>query len=70
MLSIPIEEEIVLSRTLDAMEMPVYGCVKRALDLHFDQRILRRQCSSTLLNCSETLGDYIHNYIVWVWENR
>lgn len=70
MLSIPIEEERVLSRTLDAMEMPVYGCVKRALDLHFDQRILRRQCSSTLLNCSETLDDYIHNYIVWVWENR
>lgn len=69
-LSIPIDEDIFLNRTLDAMEMPIYGCVKRVLGLHFNQRILRRQCSSTLLNCSETLDDYIHNYIMWVWKNR
>lgn len=67
LLSIETDEEIILSRTMDAMEMPIYGCVKKALGLEFKQKILRRNMSNTLANQSETLEDYIRNYLIWVW---
>ena len=66
-LLIPLDEEVSLGRSLDAMEMPVYGCVKRALGLKFEQKILRRHSSATLMNRAESLEEYVKNYLVWVW---
>lgn len=69
LLRIPQDEEIPLRRFMGAMEMPVYGCVKKALGLQFEQKILRRGCSTTLNSQPESLEEYIEDYLVWVWGN-
>ncbi len=67
LLGIPQDEERPMRRSMGAMEMPVYGCVKEALGLQFEQKILRRDCSATLNNRPESLDEYIENYLMWVW---
>lgn len=52
---------------LGADELPVYGCVKKALNLRFDDHIIRHSYSWTLENRPENLEEYIRNYIIWVW---
>ncbi len=64
----PIESEVEVG--IGVQEMPIYGCVKKVLGLMYEQPILRRQYSMTLLNMPETLRDYITNYIAWVWGNK
>lgn len=66
-LGISQDEEMPMSRSMGAMEMPVYGCVKEALGLQYEQKILRRACSATLNNRPESLEEYIENYLIWVW---
>lgn len=68
LLEIPIDETIQIKRSMDAMEMPIYGEVYKTLGLVFERRkFMRRNCSSTLGNKPETLREYIDNYIKWVW---
>lgn len=42
LLQIPQDEGIPMRGSMDAMEMPIYECVKEALGLQFEQKILRR----------------------------
>ncbi len=67
LLQLPQDEEIPMSKSMGAMEMPIYGCVKEALGLRFEQKVLRRACAATLKNQPESLEEYIQNYLVWVW---
>ncbi len=60
-------EKIDFDNGLGADELPIYGCVKRALGLQFEQKILRKNSQWTLGNQPETLSEYIENYIRWVW---
>lgn len=62
------EEDTYFDNGLGADEIPIYGCVKRALGLMFEQKIYRRDSYLTLTNRPENLEEYIANYIAWVWQ--
>lgn len=62
------EEELYFANGLGADEIPIYGCVKRALGLVFEQQFYRRESYWTLTNRPEDLEEYITNYIAWVWQ--
>lgn len=64
------EREIYFDNVLDADEIPIYGCVKRALGLEFKQKIYRRHGYWTLANEPVDLEEYTVNYIIWAWTYR
>lgn len=67
-LGVESDDELYFYNGLGADEIPIYGCVKRALGLEFEQHIYRRDSSMTLTNRPEDLEEYIANYIAWVWQ--
>ena len=62
------ETELYFDNGLGADEIPIYGCVKKALGLKFEQRIYKRNIGYALTNRPEDLEEYIANYIAWVWQ--
>lgn len=66
-LGLEAETELYFDNGLGADEMPIYGCVKKALGLTYEQRIYRRNSCYALTNRPEDLEEYIANYIAWVW---
>lgn len=67
-LGVEDETELCFDNGLGGDEIPIYGCVKRALGLKFEQQIYRRNSYWTLSNRPESLEEYVENYIAWVWQ--
>ena len=67
-IDVPYDEGVMLPRNLDAMEMPIYGCVKKALNMKVVQKLMRRNCATTLGNSPITIKEYVSDYIKWNWE--
>lgn len=68
LLDIIPERDGLFESGLGKDEMPIYGCVEKALGLKFQQKYYRTISGWTLANQKESLEDYIKNYIAWVWE--
>lgn len=68
LLGIKADMEEPFDNGLGGDELPIYGCVKRALGLEYEQTVFRRVCRCTLDNRPENLEEYIAHYIAWSWE--
>ena len=69
-LQIPIYENCIVSDSLDGSEVFIYGCVRKALHLEFEQKYIRKSnirwnYRFTLNNTPLTLEEYIEEYIAW-----
>lgn len=67
LLGIPVSERIPVQVELDEDEMYVYGCVKKALGLQFEETYMRnfaRGC--TLAGRPVNLQEYVEEMISWV----
>lgn len=70
-LKIPIDETLPITWRLDYQEIFIYGCVKKALGMNFEQtHIRRRDTRSTLSNRAVDLEEYVYDYIAWVCEEE
>ncbi len=69
LLNIPVCETGGRRYIMDNAEVFVYGCVKRALGLKFEQNFIRIFSPQfTLSGRALTLEDYIEQYIVWNYD--
>ncbi len=63
----PNEFEHVLYE-LGAYEMPIYPCVKMALELKWDTEIIREDTRNRIATVPMDLAQYIKEYIYWKYE--
>lgn len=66
LLRVPVDETIPVRNELDCVELYIYGCVKRALGLKFEEQYMRRQNPSSLTNHPIDLYEYVEQSIRWV----
>ena len=66
LLGMAIDESVPCIGKNDGGEMPIYGCVRRALGLKFRQKYLR-QCNPacSIYDTAITIEEYVNNYILW-----
>lgn len=61
--SIPENRRVI--GMIDDKELPIYGCVKKALGIKYEQKYLRMTNLHTLSNAPVTIDEYVRDYITW-----
>lgn len=72
LLNIEIDESVPIARALDGSELFIYGCVKKALGMTFEQKYVRKTEYQmyTLRGRPMDLEEYVENYIKWACEKE
>lgn len=66
LLHLDIQNDIVINDALDDGELFIYGCVKDALGIVYEQKYIKHhRYSCTLHNHAISLSDYIDEYLAW-----
>jgi hypothetical protein len=67
-MNISIIELYPTTEVLDQKEVFIYGCVKRAMGMTFDQKLIRNKAvQNTFWKRPLTRYDYIRQYVIWNW---
>lgn len=70
-LSVPIEESCLVNCNIDTVELFTYGCVKRALQLDFEEKHVRNyDCSATIGNRPLDIREYVRQSIIWLYQDE
>ena len=67
LLNFPLDEVCPVKSNLDRGEVFIYGCVRRALGITYEQTFIRRNNKQTLRHRAIDLKEYVQDYIAWVF---
>lgn len=71
LLHIEYEESFLPVCRMDTLELFIYGCVCRALNLNFKQDYVRRKDhSATIYNRPIDLEEYVRQSVIWLYEDK
>lgn len=71
LLHMELEENFLPLCRMDTLELFVYGCVCKALNLKFEQNYVRRNDhSATIYNRPLDLEEYVRQSVIWLYENK
>ncbi len=60
----------IVERMVDYYEIFVYACVRKALGMRFEQKLIRVTGSGSLSYRPLDLREYIEDYIAWVFGEK